>query len=162
MVENSYLKIISGGQTGTDRAALDAAMYYGVDTGGWCPQGRLAEDGSIPEHYPLRELPGGGYRERTRQNVIDSDASVIIYFGSPAGGTEQTITCCNDTDQPYLLIDAEQLSVEVAAEKIRTFIIGNSPEVMNIAGPRNSEHHDAYTYTKNVIMTVLDSMTRRM
>ena len=80
------MKIISGGQTGVDRAALDVAMEYGIDAGGWCPQGRLAEDGIIPDNYPLTELPGADYCQRTRKNVIDSDGSVIIYFGKPAGG----------------------------------------------------------------------------
>ncbi|CAG1012336.1 hypothetical protein BURK2_04495 [Burkholderiales bacterium] len=75
------LKIISGGQTGVDRAALDAAIKCGAPCGGWCPDGRLAEDGPIPGRYPLQELKGGGHLERTRQNVADSAGTAIFHFG---------------------------------------------------------------------------------
>ncbi len=80
------MKIISGGQTGVDRA--------GIECGGWCPEGREAEDGAIPDKYPLIVLPGAGYRQRTKQNVLDSDGTIIIYFDSPIGGTELTISFC--------------------------------------------------------------------
>lgn len=82
------MKIVSGAQTGVDRAALDAALENGVELGVWCPEGRLAEDGIIPEKYPVKELPNSGYSERTKRNVIDSDGTVIIYFAHPSGGTE--------------------------------------------------------------------------
>ena len=85
------MKIVSGGQTGVDRAALDASLESGVEAGGWCPEGRKAEDGTIPEKYPVKELPKAGYRQRTKRNVIYSDETAIIYFGYPTGGTEQTI-----------------------------------------------------------------------
>ncbi|MFL6540447.1 MAG: YpsA SLOG family protein, partial [Chthoniobacterales bacterium] len=80
------MKIISGGQTGVDRAALDAALSLGIESGGWCPTGRLAEKGRIPDQYPVRELPNGGFPERTLQNVLDSDATIIIHPGSLHGG----------------------------------------------------------------------------
>ena len=89
------LTIISGGQTGVDRAALDSALSYRVDCGGWCPEGRQAEDGPIPARYPLTEL-GGGYAARTRKNVEDSDGTVILYFDTPTGGTEKTLRYCLD------------------------------------------------------------------
>src|ERR671915_1058228 len=73
-------KIISGGQTGTDRGALDAALAWGFPCGGWCPPGRLAEDGQIPERYPLIELKEGGYSQRTLRNVVESDGTAILYF----------------------------------------------------------------------------------
>jgi predicted Rossmann-fold nucleotide-binding protein len=73
------LKIISGGQTGVDRAALDVALRHGIECGGWCPAGRLDEFGKIPDHYPVQELQGGGFTERTLQNVKDSDGTVVIY-----------------------------------------------------------------------------------
>ena len=82
------MKIVSGGQTGVDRAALDAAMECGVGAGDWCPEGRLAEDGVIPPNYPVKELPNARYTERTRRNVIDSEGTAIIYFDYPSGGTE--------------------------------------------------------------------------
>jgi predicted Rossmann-fold nucleotide-binding protein len=83
------VKIISGGQTGVDRAALDVALKNGIECGGWCPAGRLDEFGKIPDRYPLRELEGGGFTERTLQNVKDSDGTVIIYSGKLSGGTRR-------------------------------------------------------------------------
>ena len=100
------IKIVSGAQTGVDRAALDAALECAVALGGWCPAGRLAEDGVIPSRYPVEELPRAGYRQRTKRNVVDSDGTVIIYFGYPSGGTEQTLVFCIKEKQPYVLIDA--------------------------------------------------------
>src|SRR3954454_7723883 len=79
------VKIISGGQTGVDRAALDAALEYGIDCGGWCPSGRLDEFGRIPAHYPVQELPNAGPEERTRQNVAAADATIIFHCGEVRG-----------------------------------------------------------------------------
>ena len=81
------IKIVSGGQTGVDRAALDAALQSDTECGGWCPEGRQAEDGKISLHYPAMELQGADYLKRTQQNVIDSDGTVIIYFNALSGGT---------------------------------------------------------------------------
>lgn len=147
--------IVSGAQTGVDRAALDAALKCGVETGGWCPEGRLSEDGVIPEKYPVKELPNSGYRQRTKRNVIDSDGTVIIYFGYPTGGTEQTIAFCIKERKPYVLIDAEELNIERASLKIKKFIDQKSISVMNVAGPRAGGESRAYGYAKNVIMSVL-------
>jgi hypothetical protein len=84
------LRIVSGGQTGVDRAALDVALKHEMSCGGWCPDGRLAEDGIIPDKYPVKALAKSGYLQRTEQNVIDSDGTLIIYFDNLSGGTEQT------------------------------------------------------------------------
>jgi len=115
------IKIVSGGQTGVDRAALDAALKTGTKCGGWCPIGRKAEDGVIPDHYPLSELEDASYRKRTKQNVIDSDGTVIIYFDTLSGGTEKTLLFCLQQKMPYLLIDATELSPTRAAERIQKF-----------------------------------------
>ena len=145
------LKIVSGGQTGADRAALDAALQTGTECGGWCPEGRLAEDGTIPPRYPLSELKGADYKERTLQNVIDSDVTVIIYFDTLPGGTEQTLLFCLNQKKPYLLIDATELSPELAVERIHKFVAGNSIATLNIAGPRASDEALAYAYTLKVM-----------
>jgi hypothetical protein len=83
-------KIISGGQTGVDRAALDAAMRLGISHGGWIPKGRLTEEGPLPDVYQLEEMETTGYPERTEQNVIDSDGTLLISRGTPTGGTDYT------------------------------------------------------------------------
>lgn len=141
------LKIVSGGQTGVDRAALDAAIKHQIDTGGWCPEGRRAEDGAIPSNYLLTELPGAGYRQRTRQNVLDSDGTLIIYFDYLSGGTELTLATCIKQKKPYLLIDGSELSVQRAAQKVERFIRDKQIRILNAAGPRGSGEPRAYDYT---------------
>jgi hypothetical protein len=94
------IKVVSGGQTGVDRGALDAALELKLQCGGWCPEGRLAEDGPIPEQYPMQEVEGGDYRDRTRKNVLDSDGTAIIYFGEIEGGTESTLDDCVQLAKP--------------------------------------------------------------
>ena len=145
------MKIVSGGQTGVDRAALDAAFECGVEAGGWCPEGRVAENGTIPERYPVKELPGSGYIQRTKQNVLDSDGTVIIYFDYPSGGTELTIAFCIEEKKPYLLIDAQEVSVYRAINKVEKFISQRSIVTLNVAGPRASGEKRAYDYAKRVI-----------
>jgi hypothetical protein len=149
------MKVISGGQTGVDRAALDAALALGVEVGGWCPEGRLAEDGTIPEHYPLQELPGAGYRQRTRKNVIDSDGTAIIYFGSLSGGTEQTVEFCIKEGKPHVLIDAGELSIDTASRRIVEFIRVHGIGILNVAGPRASGEPGGYVYAHEVMLDVL-------
>ena len=155
------MKIVSGGQTGVDRAALDAAMENGIEAGGWCPQGRVAEDGIIPVNYPVKELPHSGYRQRTKRNVIDSDGTVVIYFGNPSGGTKQTIAFSIQEQKPHVLIDAEELSMEEASRTIEIFIDQNSITVLNIAGPRAGGEPRAYTYAKKLMQSVLHNIAYR-
>jgi hypothetical protein len=140
------VKIVSGGQTGVDRAALDVALKHGIECGGWCPAGRLDEFGRIPDQYPVRELQAGGFAERTLQNVKDSDGTVIIYPGRLSGGTEQTVRFCVELQRPYQLIDASKLSAEDAARLIADFVLKNKIKILNVAGPRQSEWPEGYDY----------------
>ena len=145
------MKIVSGGQTGVDRAALDVALKHGVDCGGWCPAGRLDEFGRIPEGYPVTELPNGDAAARTRQNVIDSDGTVIFHSGELRGGAEYTLQCCKGLGRPYLVIDAAKTSAEAAATSIMELIRGQTISVLNIAGPRQSEWPEGYDYVFAVL-----------
>ena len=141
------MKIISGGQTGVDRAALDVALKYGIKCGGWCPAGRLDELGRIPDRYPLQELESGGSTERTLRNVKNSDGTVIIYTGKLSGGTEQAARFCVEQLRPHQLIDASKISEGDAAKLICDFVRKNAITVLNMAGPRQSEWAEGYDYT---------------
>jgi hypothetical protein len=140
------LKIQSGGQTGVDRAALDVALKHGIDCGGWCPAGRLDEFGRIPDRYPLKEMEEGSFAERTLQNVKDSDGTVIIYSEHLRGGTEYTVQCCIDQKRPHKLVDASKSSVEDAAMQLSDFVRDQKIEVLNVAGPRQTEWTTGYDY----------------
>ena len=162
------MKIISGGQTGVDRAALDVALRHGIECGGWCPAGRLDEFGRIPDHYPVRELEQVGFSERTLQNVKDSDGTLIIHCGRLAGGTEFTLQCCTQLNRPHELIDAAVTSTEKAAEGITKFVREHKIDILNVAGPRQSEWRDGYDYAfraleifLNSIMSTSRSMSKR-
>src|SRR5213080_1459301 len=98
-------KIVSGGQTGVDRAALDVALELGIPCGGWCPIGRRAEDGVIPDRYPLRQAPSANYADRTALNVRDSDGTLILARGPLRGGTALTKTFAERYGRPYLVVD---------------------------------------------------------
>src|SRR5436190_21463654 len=119
---SKLLKIISGGQTGVDRGALDAALGFEVECGGRCPAGRLAEDGSIPEHYPVVELANAGYAERTARNVADSDGTLVISKGEPIGGTRETVDRCIEMGKPYRVIDCASMIVQETIEAATEFV----------------------------------------
>jgi hypothetical protein len=141
------VKIISGGQTGVDRAALDAAMKHRVECGGWCPAGRLDEFGRIPDHYPLKELEHAGFAERTLQNVKDSDGTVIVYFENLRGGSAQTVQFCIEQKKPHQLIDAAKMSEEDAAKLVVDLVRKKQICTLNVAGPRQSEWLGGYDYS---------------
>jgi hypothetical protein len=152
------VKIISGGQTGVDRAALDVALKYGIPCGGWCPAGRLDEFGRIPDRYPVKELEHGGFTDRTLQNVKASDGTVIIYFNDLRGGTAATVRFCADQQRPYKLIDAGSIRPEPAADLIASFVCDEKIITLNVAGPRQSEWPRGYDYAFRVLDIFLVSM----
>jgi hypothetical protein len=151
--EGIVQKIVSGGQTGADRAALDWAVAQGIPHGGWCPDGRLAEDGRIPDDYQLTELLGGGYRQRTRQNVIDSDGTLIVNLGCLEGGTLETQRFAERHGKPCLLIQAEASQRATQAENLNRWLHAHHILTLNVAGPRASKRRGSY----NATMTLLDA-----
>ena len=150
------IKIVSGGQTGVDRAALDAAITCDAPYGGWCPRGRRAEGGSIPEHYDqLTEHESPRYKDRTLQNVIDSDATVIIYSVDLSGGTAVTHALCHQYHKPHLLMNAAEININEAAQQLRTFVQQHEVTTLNVAGPRASQWSQGYDYTKSLLTLLL-------
>jgi len=148
-------KIISGAQTGVDRGALDAALELGFPCGGACPQDRLAEDGRIPDRYPVIEMDAGKYRARTIQNIVDSDGTLIIYFSSLSGGTEQTVAHCIKKRKPYQLIDAIEITESRAAELMSRFVEVHQIFTLNVAGPRASQQPNGQGYAFNVAAALI-------
>jgi hypothetical protein len=144
-------RIVSGGQTGVDRAALDAALAATLPCGGWTPADRMAEDGVIPERYPLTPLPRGGYRERTRRNVVDSDGTAIIYVDELKGGTWLTREFCRSEMKAHILLDARRVSVEAAVLAMLNFVDDHRIDVLNVAGPRASGWKQGYEYAFGVL-----------
>ncbi len=141
-----------------DRAALDVALKHGIESGGWCPTGRLDEIGRIPDRYPVEELEDGGFIERTLQNIKDSDGTVIIYPGKLSGGTEQTLHFCVEQRRPHELIDASNVSTQKAAQLIADFVRENKIDILNVAGPRASEWPEGYDYAYRTLDSFLDAL----
>ncbi|RKT47308.1 putative molybdenum carrier protein [Thiocapsa rosea] len=134
-VPEAGIRVVSGGQTGVDRAALDAAIALGLPIGGWCPRGRRGEDGSIPERYALRETPSADYAERTEWNVRDSDATLILHRGPLSGGTRLTADLARRLGKPLL---ARDLAAPIDVRAITDWLVANHVRVLNCAGPRES------------------------
>ena len=149
-------KIISGGQTGVDRAALDVAMRMGIAHGGWIPKGRLAEDGSLPLHYQLQEMPTDAYDARTEKNVIDSDGTLIISRGRPTGGTDFTRKMALKHGKQLLHIDlALGQRASDAGSLVASWVDMNRIETLNVAGPRASHDPAIYMDTVNIMTHAL-------
>lgn len=146
------VKIVSGGQTGVDRAALDAALRLGLNCGGWVPRGRRAEDGPIPAEYPMREMKSSAYEARTRQNVIDSDATLILTRGEPMGGTAETLVIAQDLKKPYHIVDLKRTHSPLAALR---WLEAKKPTILNVAGPRESSAPGIYEEALSVLSHLL-------
>jgi len=139
-------RIVSGGQTGADRAALDFAIENDIDYGGFVPRGRSAEDGEIPSRYAhLTEAATSDPAERTRLNVLSSDGTILITHGPPVGGSDQTKEFAHSLGKPLLHIDLANESIADAAEKAAEWLALTGCQTLNIAGPRASEEPDTYS-----------------
>lgn len=151
-------RLVSGGQTGVDRGALDAALDRGFPCGGWCPRGRRAEDGAIPPRYPLREIDRVSYIARTVRNIIDSDATLILASGPLTGGTKATEKHARKAGRPFLIInlDAAAADVDVDVDRIAGWIRANRIDVLNVAGPRESTHPGIELEARHIVGAVLD------
>lgn len=149
-------KIVSGGQTGADRAALDAAIERGVPHGGWIPQGRRAEDGRISDSYAaLREANSGDYAVRTELNVRDSDGTIIVSHGPLTGGSKLTQELCRKNRKPCLHIDLDKLDEDAALSKLKLWLDSNGVRVLNVAGPRASGDPAIYGAVKRLFCSAL-------
>ena len=134
-------KIVSGGQTGVDRAALDVAMQLGIPVRGWCPRGRRAEDGRIPDSYPLHEASSINYAKRTELNVRDSDGTLILSGGPLTGGTALTGSLARRRGKPVFVVD---LRDNPALDVTDEWLAANSIQTLNVAGPRESQQPGIY------------------
>jgi hypothetical protein len=134
-------KLLTGGQTGVDRAALDVALALGLPIGGWCPKGRRAEDGVIHDRYPLLETPERNYQARTRRNIEDADGTLILNRGKLDGGTALTADLARQIGKPCLVVALEK-GIEPAT--FRDWLAANTITVLNVAGPRESKRPGVY------------------
>lgn len=151
-------RILSGGQTGVDRAALDAALELGMSCGGWCPRGRLAEDSTLPVHYPLKETPSSAYEQRTRWNVRDSDGTLVLHRGNPSGGTAFTIQVARQMKKPCLEVDVREAE---SAGRILDWLMKVRVETLNVAGPRESGEPGIYREAKRLLVQVFRDVLSR-
>lgn len=148
-------KIISGGQTGVDRAALDVAILLDIPYAGWCPKGRLDESGEMPSQYSLKETDSSDFSERTKLNIRDSDATLIIVPRWPVNvndGTLLTLDEVKNKKKPYLVVD---LSKEEKVSDILKWAQNNNVKTLNVAGPRESSFPGIYQKSFTVLKEIL-------
>lgn len=145
-------RVVSGGQIGVDRAALDVALELGLPCGGWCPRGRRAEDGTIPEIYPLIETPTDAYPQRTEWNVRDADGTLILCRGKPDRGTALTARLAKRMRKPLFTVD---LHAPVLAEAVRAWWDTHGIRTLNVAGPRESSQRGIYAEAREFLRVVL-------
>lgn len=149
-------KIISGGQTGVDRAALDWAIQHSIPHGGWCPKGRLASDGIIHERYMLQETESSGYRQRTKRNVADADATVVFNIGDLDGGTLQTVKFAMTQRKPFVVIQLDDLPLSESVELFSSWVETNKIMSLNFAGPREEKRPGVYVLVGSFLDTARD------
>ena len=153
-------RIVSGGQAGADRAALDWAIRNGVPHGGWCPRGWTAEDGVLPAKYELREAESPDYRWRTRQNVIDSDATLILNIGALDGGTLETAKFAKSFGKPHLILQLDGGVRNEDVQQLLGWLQRESIGTLNIAGPRESKRPGIYALTSELLDRAAKSVCR--
>lgn len=169
------LRVVSGGQTGADRAALDAARAVGLETGGWCPRGRRAEDGRIPGRYPLRETPSEAVEQRTEWNVRDSDATLILVLDAMDRGTSYTEEQAQAYGKPLRIVEltgstdahdkkadeAGEVSSETVGEEVREtarWLKARNVSVLNVAGPRESNAPGLYAAAQRFLLCLFERL----
>ena len=152
MLTTPLRKIVSGGQTGVDRAALDVAIALGIAHGGWCPAGRLAEDGRIPPHYALRETESSVYGVRTEWNVRDSDGTLVLATGAPRGGSALTCQLARTHGKPLLVVDLAKPPPPTA---VHDWLAAHAIGTLNVAGPRASTEPGVYERASAYLRTLL-------
>ena len=148
-------KVVSGGQTGVDRAALDAALKIGIGCGGWCPRDRRAEDGIIPKRYPLKQTKDSDYFERTRRNVEDANGTLIVAPGELNGGTLATLNYVQRIGKPFLIIDLDEPNRERHLTGIIEWLHVHRIKILNVAGPRESGRPGIYDDALDLIARLL-------
>lgn len=152
-------RIVSGAQTGVDRAALDVALALGLDCGGWVPAGRRAEDGVVPAEYPgLEATHSPDPAVRTRLNVRDSDATLLITRGVPVGGSALTLETARRLGKPVLHLDLARRSVDEAVQELEEWLAAVRPATLNVAGPRHSEDRRIYALAESVLTRALSAL----
>ncbi len=145
-------KLISGGQTGVDRATLDEALELGILCGGWCPRGRIAEDGPIPARYPLTETPTDTVAERTEFNVREADGTLVLLQGPAMRGTTLTVELAAREAKPHLVLD---LGWKLEPADVQSWLQRNEIEILNVAGPRESEAPGIYQQSREFLHQLL-------
>lgn len=153
--EPRITKIVSGGQSGADRAALDAAIEMGRSYGGWLPKGRKTEDGPLAACYQLQEMKSGGYSTRTEQNVIDSDGTLLFSHGPLSGGSLLTRKLAAKQKRPCLHIDCSEVEQDAALTRIEEWLTTNGIGIVNVAGPRASGDPAIYAVVKTLMTKAL-------
>lgn len=149
-------KIVSGGQTGADRAGLDAAIDRGVPHGGFCPRGRRAEDGVIPDQYQLEETRSRDYSVRTTKNVAWSDGTVIFTYGPPTGGSLTTVEAVKFYDKPCLLVNLDATSDSEIITAVASFCVDKKIKTLNVAGSRASKAPGISDRVRLLMCSVVD------
>ena len=148
-------KVISGGQTGADQAALDAAIELGIPHGGWVPLGRLTEKGRLSSRYKMQEINAIDYDQRTELNVMDSDGTLLFSYGELTGGCALTKKFARKHLKPCLHVDVSEISEYKAVEIIKSWLEVRKIETLNVAGPRASESRGIYETVLNIMKSVL-------